>query len=508
MREFSVPASFTVGEHDNVVSSVYSHERDDPDHVIFQRLVDGVWTDVTCRQAAGQIRSAALGLIAEGVQPGDRVAILSATRYEWPILDFAILSIGAVTVPIYETSPRPSRCAGCWRTPARCWRSPRPTRTRGMVEELRDELPAAAQGAAASRSRAPSALDALAEAGASVDAERARRAAGGHQVHRPGDADLHLGHHRPAQGLPADPLQPAATRSAAPRTASPTCCAKGERLLVFLPLAHVLARALTIDGLRQQGDDRLHQRHQEPGADARRCSSRRSWCRCRGCSRRSTTPPSRTPRTAARARSSRSRPQTAIDWSKAQDTGGAGPAAAAKHAVFDRLVYGKLRAALGGNCRARDLRRRPAGRAARPLLPRRRADHLRGLRPHRDQRGDHRQPDRRAQGRHRRKAVARQQHGGRRRRRAAGQGRRGVRRLLAQREGHQRGDRRRLVPHRRPRRDRRRRLPVDHRPQEGDHRDRGRQERRPRGARGPAARPSADQPGDGRRRRASRSSPR
>lgn len=50
VREFSVPASFTVGEHDNVVSSVFSHERDDPDHVIFQRLVDGVWTDVTCRR--------------------------------------------------------------------------------------------------------------------------------------------------------------------------------------------------------------------------------------------------------------------------------------------------------------------------------------------------------------------------------------------------------------------------------------------------------------------------
>ncbi|HJT91812.1 MAG TPA: AMP-binding protein, partial [Mycobacterium sp.] len=104
MREFSVPASFTVGEHDNVVSSVFSHERDDPDHVIFARLVDGAWTDVTCKQAADQIRSTALGLIAEGVQPGDRVALLSATRYEWPILDFAILAAGAVTVPIYETS--------------------------------------------------------------------------------------------------------------------------------------------------------------------------------------------------------------------------------------------------------------------------------------------------------------------------------------------------------------------------------------------------------------------
>jgi long-chain acyl-CoA synthetase len=43
VREFSVPASFEVGEHDNIVSSIYSHEREDPDHVIFQRLVDGAW---------------------------------------------------------------------------------------------------------------------------------------------------------------------------------------------------------------------------------------------------------------------------------------------------------------------------------------------------------------------------------------------------------------------------------------------------------------------------------
>jgi len=79
VREYSVPATFTVGEHDNIVSSVFSHEQHDPDHVIFQRLVNGAWTDVTCKEAAHQIRSAALGLIAEGVAPGDRVAVFSAT---------------------------------------------------------------------------------------------------------------------------------------------------------------------------------------------------------------------------------------------------------------------------------------------------------------------------------------------------------------------------------------------------------------------------------------------
>ena len=104
MRELSVPASFEVGDHDNIVSAVFEHERDDPDHVIYQRLIDGEWRDVTAAEAAALVRSAAQGLIAQGVVPGDRVAILSATRFEWAILDFAILSVGALTVPWYAAA--------------------------------------------------------------------------------------------------------------------------------------------------------------------------------------------------------------------------------------------------------------------------------------------------------------------------------------------------------------------------------------------------------------------
>ena len=104
LRELSVSASFDVAETDNIVSVVYDHERNDPGFAIYQRQVDGKWVDVSCAQAAAQVRSAAQGLIALGVQPGDRVAIFSATRFEWAVLDMAILSVGALTVPIYETS--------------------------------------------------------------------------------------------------------------------------------------------------------------------------------------------------------------------------------------------------------------------------------------------------------------------------------------------------------------------------------------------------------------------
>ena len=167
MREYSVPATFTVGEHDNIVSSVFSHERDDPDHVIFQRLVDGAWTDVTCKEAANQIRSAALGLIAEGVKPGDRVAVLSATRYEWPIIDLAILAAGALTVPIYETSSA-EQVRFVLQDSGAVLIFAETDAHADKIEHLEHELPELRKVLRIEGSGTP-ALDALAEAGKSVD---------------------------------------------------------------------------------------------------------------------------------------------------------------------------------------------------------------------------------------------------------------------------------------------------------------------------------------------------
>ncbi|MGH3531570.1 MAG: AMP-binding protein, partial [Mycobacterium sp.] len=169
MREFSVPAPFEVSEHDNVVAAVFDHERDDPDTVVFQRLIDGAWTDVTCAAAAAQIRSAALGLIAQGVQAGDRVAIFSATRYEWAILDFAILSVGAVTVPLYETSSA-EQVRWVLQDSGAVLAFVETDAHATMVTELSGELPALRRVLHIDGS-GPKALDQLAEAGASRDPE-------------------------------------------------------------------------------------------------------------------------------------------------------------------------------------------------------------------------------------------------------------------------------------------------------------------------------------------------
>ena len=88
----------------NVADIVYDNAASRPDHVAIRRRTGDAWQDVTARAFADEVSAAAKGLIAAGIQPGDRVAVMSKTRYEWTLFDFALLTVGAVVVPIYETS--------------------------------------------------------------------------------------------------------------------------------------------------------------------------------------------------------------------------------------------------------------------------------------------------------------------------------------------------------------------------------------------------------------------
>ncbi|MFB6815597.1 AMP-dependent synthetase/ligase [Streptomyces sp. NPDC056347] len=104
MREFSLPALYEVPSDGNLTDLIRRNAAQHPDVAVMSRKVAGVWTDVDARQFLAEVRGVAKGLIAAGVEPGDRVALLSRTRYEWVLFDFAIWSAGAVTVPVYETS--------------------------------------------------------------------------------------------------------------------------------------------------------------------------------------------------------------------------------------------------------------------------------------------------------------------------------------------------------------------------------------------------------------------
>jgi long-chain acyl-CoA synthetase len=104
VREFSVPPVATVSDAANLTDPVWTNAAEAPEAVQFARQVDGQWQDVTCVEFRDQVIMLAKGLIASGIEIGARVGLMSRTRYEWTLIDYAIWSTGAITVPIYETS--------------------------------------------------------------------------------------------------------------------------------------------------------------------------------------------------------------------------------------------------------------------------------------------------------------------------------------------------------------------------------------------------------------------
>ena len=281
-------------------------------------------------------------------QAGDRVSIFSATRYEWAILDLAILSVGGVTVPIYETSLaeqvrwvlQNSEAVLAFAETDAC---------AAMVSELTGELPALRRVLHIDGS-GPKALDQLVEAGASADpAELTARL----EALRAEDPATLIytsgttGRPKGCQLTQANLLN----ELRGTQECLPTLLCPGQRLLVFLPLAHVLARALTLSAFASKvtvgftsdiknlvpmfavfkptvvvSVPRVFEKVYNT-AEQNAANDGKGWI-------------------------FKMAAQTAVDWSRAHDKGGPGLVLRAQHALFDRLVYHKLRAALGGNCRA------------------------------------------------------------------------------------------------------------------------------------------------------------
>ncbi|WP_354643228.1 AMP-dependent synthetase/ligase [Kitasatospora camelliae] len=103
MREFSSPA-LTDGSVGGLADSVYDTADRDPGLVQLSRRQDGDWLPVTALRFRDEVLALAKGLLTRGVRYGDRVAVMSTTRYEWALFDYALWSIGAISVPVYPTA--------------------------------------------------------------------------------------------------------------------------------------------------------------------------------------------------------------------------------------------------------------------------------------------------------------------------------------------------------------------------------------------------------------------
>jgi len=348
VREYSVPATTRVGDDENIVDAVFDNAASYGSEVAYRRRgADKVWVDITAATFADEVVAAARGLIAAGVAPGDRVGLLSRTRYEWTLLDYAILAVGGVTVPIYETS---SADQIRWilsdsGAVAVIVESPK---HRALVDSVRDDLDALKRiWQIEPEAGEPGGVEQLALLGdaTTVEEVHARRRAvrsddlatliyTSGTTGRPKGCELT---HRNVQSEVRTVI-----------AAFPELLRNGGSVLLFLPLAHVFGKAIQCGATASRGiightadvSDLLSDLGEfkptfllaVPRVFEKVYNGARQKAHADG-----------------KGKIFDAAAETAIAWSRAQDQGGAGLALKAKHALFDKLVYGKLRAAVGGN---------------------------------------------------------------------------------------------------------------------------------------------------------------
>ena len=348
MREYRVPASFSVDDDDSAVDSVFAHERSRPNAVVYRRQGRS-WTDVTAADFAAQVRAVAKGLIASGVEQGDRVALMSATRFEWPLLDYAIWAAGAVTVPVYETS---SAVQVRWileNSGARVAIVETVAHSNILAEVLPDlphvehtfqiEVSPEKQGA----------VEVLTEAGADLgdDAVAARVAA--LKSSDPATLVYTSGTTGRPKGCVLSHANLLAESRGIAASALGEMLTEGRTTLMFLPMAHVLARAVSIAAfdrgatlghtadiprlVESFGAFRPHFILSVPRVFEKVYNTARQKAHGDG-----------------KGKIFDAAADTAVAYSRALEKSGPSLVLRAKHALFDRLVYGKLRAALGGQC--------------------------------------------------------------------------------------------------------------------------------------------------------------
>lgn len=347
MREFSSPLNAEIPTTGNLTDDVVRRAAEAPSSVSFSVRRGETWDEVTAAQFLADVRSVAKGLVAAGVQAGDRVALLSRTRYEWTLLDYAIWFAGAVTVPIYETSSVEQIAwiledSGAVAVVAE-----------SAVHGARVKEAAEGQEWAGALAHVwlldDGAVDALTESGASLDDEAVEQ-----------------------RRTAVTPDSPATLIYTSGTTGRPKGCVlthgnfmfelgsaladlpelfEGEdaSTLLFLPLAHVFARIIQVGSVK--AGVRLGHSADIKTLVADLGEFRPSFILAvpRVFEKVFNTASQRAAVDGRGAIFDRAA-NTAIAYSRSLDRGRTGPLLRARHLLFDRLVYAKLRAALGGRC--------------------------------------------------------------------------------------------------------------------------------------------------------------
>jgi long-chain acyl-CoA synthetase len=351
VREFSVPPVVTIGDAANLTDPVWDNAESAPDAVQFVRRrttgdgADGGTSEVTCRQFRDEVIAMARGLVASGIEPGMRVGLMSKTRYEWTLLDYAIWSAGAVTVPIYETSSAEQMAWILADSGATACLLETDDHARSLAE-VRDGLPELNQVWQIDAGD----LDRLVDAGAAIDPaviEIRRRSAKSSDlatiIYTSGTTGRPKGCALTHRNMYTD------IANAIP--VLPDLFNAGASTLLFLPLAHSFARLIQI-GVVQAHATMAHSsdvKNLVPELQAFQPTFVLSVPRVfekvyNGAAQKA--------KADGKGAIFERAERVAVAYSEALDTP-SGPSLQLRlqHRVFERLVYRKIRNALGGRCR-------------------------------------------------------------------------------------------------------------------------------------------------------------
>ncbi|MBP3036871.1 long-chain fatty acid--CoA ligase [Arthrobacter sp. zg-ZUI100] len=343
MREYSVPPLVESPLKTNTTDLLLEQAAKPSNPALFSVRSGDTWTPITATEFLKDVQALAKGFAASGIKVGDRVGIMARTRYEWTLVDFALWYTGAVSVPIYETSSpaqvawilSDSGAVGVVVEAARHENIVRQAANEEDLDAVRDVWQIDGPG-----------LDDLRAAGATVSDEEleVRRSTATLEdtatiiytsgtTGRPKGCELTHGNFVNL------------SRNAA--AAQPEVAREGAQTIMFLPLAHVFARFISV--LCVAAGSTVAHTPDVKGLLPDLQSFRPDFILV-------------VPRVFEKVYNSsmlkaedggkgkifHAGAATAIAWSKAQETGKVPLSLKIKHAVFDKLLYGKIRDAMGG----------------------------------------------------------------------------------------------------------------------------------------------------------------
>jgi long-chain acyl-CoA synthetase len=341
--EFGIPALIEVPDDAGLADVVFSRAAADPSEVMLRRrAAGGAWQDVTAGQFQAEVSGLAKGLIAAGIEAGDRVALLSHTRYEWTLADYAIWAAGAVTVPVYETS---SADQVEWILSDSGARAAivETDEHAAIVDSLRDRLPDLSQVWRIT------ALDEVTAGGADVPDDSLGQRHTSRQasdlatiIYTSGTTGRPKGCELTHRNLLS------AVRNAVHGALPELFEAPNGSTLLFMPLAHVFARIIQV-GCLESGVALGHWADIGTVAEGMRGYQPTFLLAVpRVFEKVYNTAQQQASESGAKSKIFAAATAGAIAYSEATDSGRAGFGLQVRHALFDRLVYAKLRAAVGG----------------------------------------------------------------------------------------------------------------------------------------------------------------